>query len=250
MIALYERALAVEPTSVEAQTQLALSLLRRVFSGTSETRAADISRAKELIEQASAASPRSWITHYAKGNLLRATGRCAEAIPEYETAIASNRNCPCSYADLGWCKLVTGAIGEVIPLEQQAIHLSPRDPIIGVWEYRIGIVHMLQSRTDDARVWFDKACSDNPGYATMHAWLASAYALNRRDPTRCSRACRSPQAWRRGLVFEHSQNGIWQPGSHTCDTCSIRSHLFRRAAQGRGAGGMTSALSLATFSAH
>ena len=177
-ISMYERALTAEPASVEAQTQLALALLRRVFSGTSETRGADISRAKELIEQASAASPRSWIAHYAKGNLLRAMGRCAEAIPEYETAIASNRNCPCNYADLGWCKLVTGAINEVIPLEQQAIRLSPRDPIIGVWEYRIGIVHLLQSRTDEALVWLSKACSDNPGYATMHAWLASAYALN------------------------------------------------------------------------
>ena len=177
-ISMYERALTAEPASVEAQTQLALALLRRVFSGTSETRGADISRAKELIEQASAASPRSWIAHYAKGNLLRAMGRCAEAIPEYETAIASNRNCPCNYADLGWCKLVTGAINEVIPLEQQAIRLSPRDPIIGVWEYRIGIVHLLQSRTGEALVWLSKACSDNPGYATMHAWLASAYALN------------------------------------------------------------------------
>jgi TolB-like protein/Flp pilus assembly protein TadD len=177
-IAMYERALTAEPASVEAQTQLALALLRRVFSGTSETRGADIARAKELIEQASAASPRSWIAHYAKGNLLRAMGRCAEAIPEYETAIASNRNCPCNYADLGWCKLVTGAIDQVIPLEQQAIRLSPRDPIIGVWEYRIGIVHLLQSRTDEALVWLSKACSDNPGYATMHAWLASAYALN------------------------------------------------------------------------
>jgi TolB-like protein/class 3 adenylate cyclase len=177
-IAMYERALAVEPASVEAQTLLALALLRRVFSGTSETRGADISRAKDLIEQASAASPRSWIAHYAKANLLRAMGRCAEAIPEYEAAIASNRNCPCNYADLGWCKLVAGAIDEVIPLEQQAIRLSPRDHIIGVWEYRIGIVHLLQSRTDEALVWFDKACSDNPGYANMHAWLASALALN------------------------------------------------------------------------
>jgi adenylate cyclase len=177
-IAMYERALTVDPASVEAQTQLALALLRRVFSGTGETRGTDVARAKELIEQASAAAPRSWVAHYAKGNLLRAMGRCAEAIPEYETAIASNRNCPCNYADLGWCKLVTGAIDEVIPLEQQAIRLSPRDHIIGVWEYRIGIVHLLQSRTDEALVWLSKACSDNPGYGTMHAWLASAYALN------------------------------------------------------------------------
>jgi adenylate cyclase len=178
VIAMYEHALALEPASVEAQTSLALALLRRVFSGTSDARGIDVARAKELIEQASAASPRSWIAHYAKANVLRAMGRCAEAIPEYEAAIASNRNCPCNYADLGWCKLVTGAIDEVIPLEQQAIRLSPRDPIIGVWEYRIGIVHLLQSRTDEALVWFKKACSDNPGYANMHAWLASAFALN------------------------------------------------------------------------
>ena len=124
-----------------------------------------------------AASPRSWVVHYANANLLRAMGRFAEAIPEYEMVIAANRNCPCGYADLGWCKVMTGAIDEVIPLEQRAIRLSPRDPIIGIWEYRIGIVHLLQSRTDEALVWFEKGRGDNPGYATMHAWLASAYAL-------------------------------------------------------------------------
>jgi class 3 adenylate cyclase/TolB-like protein len=176
-IAMYERALAVEPSSAEAQTLLALALFRRVFSGTSESRGTDIARAKGLSEQALAASPRSWLAHYAKANLLRATGGFAEAIPEYETVIASSRNCPCGYADLGWCKLMTGAIDEVIPLEQQAIRLSPRDPIIGIWEFRIGIVHMLQSRIDEALVWFEKGRSDNPGYASMHAWLASAYAL-------------------------------------------------------------------------
>jgi len=62
VIAMYERALALEPTSVEAQISLALALLRRVFSGTSDTRAVDIGRGRELIEQASAASPRGWLT--------------------------------------------------------------------------------------------------------------------------------------------------------------------------------------------
>jgi hypothetical protein len=35
---MHERALASEPASAEAQTQLALTLLRRVFSGTSCTK--------------------------------------------------------------------------------------------------------------------------------------------------------------------------------------------------------------------
>jgi tetratricopeptide (TPR) repeat protein len=211
-IAMYERALAVEPASAEAQTQLALALLRRVFSGTSEARGNDIARAKGLIEEAVASSPRSWIAHYANANLLRATGRCAEAIPEYETAIAANRNCPCNYADLGWCKLQTGAIDEVIPLEQQAIRLSPRDPIIGVWEYRIGIVHLLQSRTEEALLLFEKARSDNPGYATMHAWLASACALNgdtKRAATELAEARRSRGEGSFSSIARMRANGDW-----------------------------------------
>ena len=38
-------------------------------------------------------------------------------------------------------------------------------------------MHLLQSRTDEAIAWFEKGRGDNPGYANMHAWLASAYAL-------------------------------------------------------------------------
>ena len=46
--------------------------------------------------------------HYAKGNLLRHTRRYEEAIPEYEAVIELDRNEPGAYANLGWCKLLTG----------------------------------------------------------------------------------------------------------------------------------------------
>ena len=53
--------------------------------------AADIVRAEGLAGQAVAASPRNWYAHYARAQVLRAQGRCEEAIPEYETVIALNR---------------------------------------------------------------------------------------------------------------------------------------------------------------
>ena len=96
-----------------------------------DSAAADIARAEGLVGQALAASPRSPLAHYAKGQVLRAQRRYEEAIPEYETVIAFNRNSVGAYAALGWCKLFTGSIEEVIPLQEQAIRLSPRDPLIG-----------------------------------------------------------------------------------------------------------------------
>src|SRR5215472_7999855 len=73
---------------------------------------------------------------------------------------------------------MTGSIEELIPLVEQAIRLSPRDPQIAVMDYRIGEVHLLQSRTDKAISWLEKARSANPELQYVHAFLASAYALN------------------------------------------------------------------------
>jgi adenylate cyclase len=96
---------------------------------------------------------------------------------EYETVLAFNRNWPLAIASLGWCKFLTGSLDQAISVHEQAIRLSPRDPLIGIWCERIGQVHLLQSRTDEAIVWLEKARNANPGHPDPHAWLASAYAL-------------------------------------------------------------------------
>jgi TolB-like protein/class 3 adenylate cyclase len=175
-INMFERALALDPRSVDAQSWLASALAGRVLDQLSDSPAVDIARAEGLIEQALAASPRSYVAHFAKGQLLRAQGRCEEAIPEYETAIAFNPRVGI-IAALGECKFYTGAIEEMVPLQERAIRLSPRDPFIGNWYQRIGVVYLLQSRTKEAILWLERARSANPGRALPHAYLASAYAL-------------------------------------------------------------------------
>ena len=142
------------------------------------TRAADIGRADGLIAEVLAASPRSTLAHMAKGQLLRTEGRCEEAIPELETVIAYNRNSPGALFALGVCKLQTGSIDETIQLEEQAIRLGPRDPYVFNRYLVIGEVHLLQSRTDEAIVWLEKARIGNPASPWPHARLASAYALS------------------------------------------------------------------------
>jgi len=176
-ISLFERALALDPQSVAAKSWLALTLANRVINQMTDRIAGDIARAQGLIGEALAESPRSATVHFAKGEVLRAQKRYDEAIPEYETVLAFDRNSASALLALGHCKLMTGSIEELIPLVEQAIRLSPRDPQIAVMCYRIGEVHLLQSRTDKAISWLEKARSANPELQYVHAFLASAYAL-------------------------------------------------------------------------
>ena len=86
---------------------------------------------------------------------------------------------------LGECKLYTGAIDEVLPLEERALRLNPVDPHNGYKYNRIGVVHLLQSHTDRAILWLEKAVRGELKFYMPHAWLASAYALNG-EPTRAA----------------------------------------------------------------
>jgi TolB-like protein/Tfp pilus assembly protein PilF len=173
----FERALTTSPGSVEARGLLALALTARVFEQVTASAATDLARAEALIEEVVAVSPRDARVNFVKGQALRARHRFELAIPQYEAAIALDRNWVGAIAALGLCKFFTGAIDEAIPAQEQAIRLSPRDPRLPNWYWRIGMVHLLQSRTDQAISWLERARTANPRLAGPRAWLVSAYAL-------------------------------------------------------------------------
>jgi tetratricopeptide (TPR) repeat protein len=176
-VSLLEHALALDPRSVAAKSNLAAVLAGRVMDDMTDTPAADLQRAQELAAQALASAPNYPSAHFARGHLLRALGRPGDAIPEYEAVIALNRNAASAYPRLGWCKLMTGSIDETIPLVERTIRLSPRDPYLGLYFLYIGVAHLLQSRTDEAIIWLEKARSGFPAFPNNRAVLASAYAL-------------------------------------------------------------------------
>jgi TolB-like protein/DNA-binding winged helix-turn-helix (wHTH) protein len=175
--ALYERALSLDPGSVEAQSLLATTLVGRVLDFGSSSEDADIMRAEELAAKAVAASPSNALAHYAKAVVLRVRRRCAEAIPEYETALSLDRNLAAALAAIGRCKINNGPIDEGIAAQEQAIRLSPRDPLLWSWYFRIGEGHLLLLHVDDAILWLEKARNANPAPGYIHAYLAAAYAF-------------------------------------------------------------------------
>jgi TolB-like protein/DNA-binding winged helix-turn-helix (wHTH) protein len=176
-IAEFEQALTLDPASVEAQSRIAIALVSRALDHMSEAAKSDIERANRLVEQALTTAPDNPLAHFAKAQLLRAQHRCAAAIPEYETVLAANRNALASIGNIGRCKIYLGLMDDGVALEEQAIRLSPRDPFLAVWYFRIGQARLLQSRIDEAISWLEKAHDANPAYAFVAAWLAAAYGL-------------------------------------------------------------------------
>src|SRR5207244_10415980 len=95
----------LHPRSVQAQSWHSNALAARVLDNLTGSAASELERADGLIAKALAASPRSPLAHFAKGQVLRAQHRCADAIPEYETALAFSRNDVGAIFMLGHCKL-------------------------------------------------------------------------------------------------------------------------------------------------
>ena len=174
---MFERALALDPHSVDPQGLLAATLIGRVLDEMSTSAGADIARAEELVRQALTISPNSTLAHFVKGQVLRAQGQFDEAILEYETVLASDHNYLSALRGLANCKFFTGSIEEAVPLAEQTIRLSPRDPQIWFSYFQIGRTRLLQSRIDEAISWLEKARSADLLLPYVHGWLAAAYGL-------------------------------------------------------------------------
>jgi tetratricopeptide (TPR) repeat protein len=177
-ISLFDRALALDPRAVEAQSLLGIYFAGRVTADQDRHRRRRMARAEGLAGEAAAASPRSALAHQAQAMVLRAQNRFEEAIRAYDAVLTLNRNFVPAYANIAYAKLSAGSAEDAIPLLEEAIRLSPRNPDVGSWYWAIGRAHLMEARVDQAVFWFEKARNANPGISPqLHAWLASAYAL-------------------------------------------------------------------------
>jgi TolB-like protein/class 3 adenylate cyclase/Tfp pilus assembly protein PilF len=174
----FNKALELDPHSVDAAAWLATALTIRVTDELSDAPETDLHRAEQLADNALSAAPNSAPAHYAMAQVLRAQYRCDEAIPEYEAAIALDRSRVPAYAHVGWCKFLTGSVEQALPYFEQVIRLSPSGPGIAPWYGRMGVIQLLESHTDEAVLSLERARSENPRLPFVHAYLAAAYALN------------------------------------------------------------------------
>ena len=174
---MYERALQLDEHLPAALTGLATVLESRALDGLSDAREGDLRRAEELVSGVLAADPNSYDAHRVKAQILRAQKHYDEAIVEYETAIALFPMATDARSNLARAKILIGEPAEAIPLLEEALRISPRDPYIGFMHYRLGLANLLLGNTDEAIRWYEKAVLTYNDPADAYAELAAALSL-------------------------------------------------------------------------
>ena len=183
VMALLERALALDPSSVYALTYIAYYLSNATgYAGWQDF--AKMQRAEHLLAQARALAPESPLVLNTYVLWLRTVGRCAEAIEVCQRAIRMHQNRIRGwmglYHELGRCKTWLGQAEEGIALEEEADALNPHSP----WRYvryrHIGWYSLLLGRDLDAIKYLERSSAINPDDdgATHYQYrrLAAAHA--------------------------------------------------------------------------
>jgi TolB-like protein/DNA-binding winged helix-turn-helix (wHTH) protein len=180
-LALYERALLLDQTSVRAMVGVAFFLIDTQDGwGTF----ANLERAGRLLTQARALAPNSLLVLNYTVLWLRRVGRCPEAMEAAERALQSEPNRARMYTgiynELAGCKTSSGHAEEEIELQAKADQLNPQSP----WKFtryrRMGFAALLLGRHQDAITFLGRSLALNPevhaGTSWIYRWLAAAYA--------------------------------------------------------------------------
>jgi len=175
-IPLFERALALDAQNVPAMTGLTYALVRRVHELYSDDPRGDIARAEKTIDVALAAQPDNSSAHSLKGWVYFLKRQWGPAIAEAETAIAIDHNDADAYQNSRYFKLFLGHAEDGFAGLETALRLSPRDPFVPFWQFRICHLHTHLAQWEQAIEWCNKAIAGNPDQWWAFADLAAASA--------------------------------------------------------------------------
>ena len=139
----FERALEIDPRSVDAQIGVASVLVATVSSGWSTSPEHDQTRAEQLLVEALQRDPNRSVAHHALGIVRRNQVRMDEAKTEFETAIALDHSNARAIFELGQMMIWLGQPEAGFPFLQKAIRLNPYDPTLASHYSAIGLCHLL-----------------------------------------------------------------------------------------------------------
>jgi adenylate cyclase len=174
----FERALELEPSSVEARIGLATVLVASLLEGLSASIAQDQARVEELLSEVFARVTNHSIAHQAMAMLRRSQNHLTEARIEAERAVALDRNNSGALYELGLAYMYLGQPSAGIPHIEKAIGLSSRDPLLSHMYFALGRCHLLLDRSDQAIELFYRARAVRPQCWEIHMWLAAALGFS------------------------------------------------------------------------
>ena len=173
----FERALALDPCSVDAQVGTAGTLLANIADGWSSSPEWDRDRAERLITKAVSENPNNATARAVRGILRRLQNRLTESRLELETAVALEPNLAASHCQLGYTLLCLGEPQAAIAMIERGIRLGPLEMHMPASHSMLGFCHLLLGSTDRALEFLRRACGDNARLYYVHLGMAAAFGL-------------------------------------------------------------------------
>ena len=173
---IFRKAVALAPSSCDANFLLAGVLSHRVFMGHVTDKEKFNSEAIKTAKQAVSLDEKNEYAHWTLGICANYQGKYYMAVAEQKRAIEINPNCSLAYGSLGTVLSYSGDPDESIKNNEIAIRLNPRDPSIFFRYSGIAMAHFRAGRYSEASEWAIKSVYRKPRWRLGLAVLASSFA--------------------------------------------------------------------------
>jgi len=177
---IFEEALRADDTNVDALMGLVETHMWEVNSYMSDARAEQVRLAEAAVSKALELTPNSARTHFERAFVLMALRAPELALREIELAISLDRGLPHVHVRAGWIKIFLGRAEEAEGHVTEAMRISPRDPLLGLWYTTFGLADLHLGRLDKAVDRLRKAIALAPNHEIAYFYLAAALALQGR----------------------------------------------------------------------
>jgi TolB-like protein/class 3 adenylate cyclase/Flp pilus assembly protein TadD len=168
-------AIELDPANVIALSDLSFANHFEACFAWVDDVAAGYTRAGEAARRAVAIEDSDAQAHAALGIYDLFQGRHLEARRRLHRAIDLDPNSAFARGYLGCAFGFAGDYEAAVPLLDEAIRLSPRDPLLVIWHLCKGWAALLSERHQEAIEFTTEAAEANPEFPDVHAVLAAAH---------------------------------------------------------------------------
>jgi TolB-like protein len=173
----FEAALRLDEHNLDALLGVANAHMWEVNMYASDDRVGQIRAAEAAATKALAMAPDCAEAHMTYGTVLYAMRAPERALREFKLAISLDGNLAVAHGYLGLMNFFLGRAHETRGHIEEAMRLSPRDPLLFRWLFFIGVADVYLGRVVRGLESLRKSVEINPNWALSQFVLAGALAL-------------------------------------------------------------------------
>lgn len=186
-LALLERAVALDPSSIRAWGGISAMTVHGLLNGWLPDRSAALKRLAEVTERLEHLDREGQATYNVKTINAFLAGDVG-AMLQVTRAWVERHRTPWALGAHGFALMVNGRFDESAQALERALRLSPRDTLRAEWQYRLAMAHFGAGRMPLAHEWGRAAALTNAGLRWPPVHVAALWQSGQRDIARQSMA--------------------------------------------------------------